>query len=78
VFAVDAYDAAQVLDTAFGKGTTGPDVITGLKSITTVNSPRGPWTFSPGHGPQQAYYLRQVKDVNGTLVNAVIKELSAP
>jgi branched-chain amino acid transport system substrate-binding protein len=78
VFAVDAYDAAQVLDTAFAKGTTGPEVIAGLKSITTVNSPRGPWTFSPGHGPQQAYYLREVKDVNGSLVNAVIKELSTP
>lgn len=77
VYAVQAYDAARVLDQALTSGTTGPQVVEGLKRITQVESPRGTWTFTAGHGPVQKYYLREVtKGADGALVNKVVRELN--
>jgi len=75
VYAVQAYDAAQALDQAFGSGITGPDVIEGLQSIDTIDSPRGEFGFDEGHGPEQTYYLRRVEQGDAGLVNAVVEEL---
>jgi branched-chain amino acid transport system substrate-binding protein len=75
VYAVQAYDAAQVLDQAFAKGTSGPEVIEGLKAIDTVDSPRGAWSFGEGNGPEQTYYLRRVEKVDGKLANVIVREL---
>lgn len=76
VYAVQAYDAAAVLDEALKTGVTGPQVVEGLKGITEVDSPRGTWTFSEGHGPEQTYYLREVaKDPDDALINEVVREL---
>jgi branched-chain amino acid transport system substrate-binding protein len=77
-FSVAAYDAAAVLDKALVKGTTGAQIIDGLKSVGKVDSPRGPWSFSPKHGPVQTYYLRTVVKKDGRLVNAVDKALTTP
>lgn len=77
VYAVQAYDAARVLDEALTTGTSGQQVVEGLKKITEVESPRGTWTFSDGHGPVQKYYLREVTEgSDGVLVNEVLRELS--
>lgn len=78
VYSVQAYDAAAVLDEALAKGTSGEQIVAGLKAIDTVDSPRGAWSFSEKHGPEQTYYLRTVEDEGGTLVNAVNGELTKP
>ncbi len=75
VYAVQAYDAAQVLDQALEGGTEGPDVVKALQGIESVDSPRGEWSFDDGHGPEQTYYLRRVEQGSGGLVNRVVEEL---
>jgi branched-chain amino acid transport system substrate-binding protein len=75
VYAVQAYDAAQALDQAFENGTEGPEVVEGLQSIESIDSPRGEFSFGEGHGPVQTYYLRRVEQGEGGLANAVVKEL---
>jgi branched-chain amino acid transport system substrate-binding protein len=77
VYAVQAYDAAQVLDQAFEQGVDGPAVVEGLQAVESVDSPRGEWSFDEGHGPQQTYYLRRVEQGDGGLVNAVVEKLKA-
>jgi branched-chain amino acid transport system substrate-binding protein len=77
VYAVQTYDAAHVLDLALKTGTAGPDVVKGLQGVTSVDSPRGTWSFDAGHGPQQTYYLRRVDQGTGGLVNTVVSPLSA-
>lgn len=76
VYAVQAYDAAQVLDKALTKGTDGPSIIAGLASVGRIDSPRGSFSFDSKHGPAQTYYLREVKNVGGTYVNVVLGKLS--
>ena len=76
VYAVQAYDAAQALDQAFENGTDGPEVVEGLQGIDSVDSPRGEFGFTDGHGPDQTYYLRRVEKKDGGLVNVVVKELT--
>ncbi len=78
VYAVQAYDAAQVLDMALAKGVSGEQIVAGLKAVTSVDSPRGTWRFSEGHGPKQAYYLRTTQTAGGGLVNAVTGTLASP
>ncbi len=76
VYAVQAYDAAAVLDQALAKGTTGDAVVEGLKGIGEIDSPRGPWRFNDGHGPDQTYYLRETRRQGGRIVNAVVQPLT--
>ncbi|MFW3168660.1 ABC transporter substrate-binding protein [Geodermatophilus sp. CPCC 206100] len=76
-YAVQAYDAANVLARALEEaGDTGgeavSDALGGLGEID--DSPRGPWSFT-NQTPEQAVYLREVVDENGTLVNSVVEEL---
>lgn len=77
VYAVQAYDAAQALDQAFETGVEGPEVVEGLQAIDTIDSPRGEFSFTEGHGPDQTYYLRRVEQSEGGLVNVVVEELTA-
>jgi branched-chain amino acid transport system substrate-binding protein len=77
-FAVAAYDAAAVLDKALVSGTSGAQIVQGLKNVKTVDSPRGSWSFSDKHGPLQTYYLRTVTKKGDHLVNAVNRELTTP
>lgn len=77
-FAVQAYDAAYVLDEAIGRldgRITGKRLVAALGRIGTIDSPRGEWRFSDGHNPDQNYYLREVREVDGVLVNAVLEDL---
>jgi branched-chain amino acid transport system substrate-binding protein len=76
VYAVQAYDAAAVLDQALAKGTTGDAIVQGLRGIGEIDSPRGPWRFNEGHGPDQVYYLRTTEQREGRIVNAVVQPLT--
>ncbi|MGY1641852.1 ABC transporter substrate-binding protein [Geodermatophilus sp. SYSU D00703] len=76
-YAVQAYDAANVLARALEEagGTGGEALSEALGGVGEVeDSPRGPWSFT-GQTPEQAVYLREVVDENGTLVNSVVEEL---
>ncbi|WP_433462176.1 ABC transporter substrate-binding protein [Spirillospora sp. CA-128828] len=75
VFAVQAYDAAAVLDKALASGTGGDELVKALGGVGTIDSPRGQWTFDGDHNVQQKYYLREVKANGGTYVNAIIGDL---
>jgi branched-chain amino acid transport system substrate-binding protein len=76
VFSVAAYDAAQVLDRALANATTGPQIVAALARLGDIDSPRGTWRLSPTHNPTQRYYLREVRQQNGALVNAVLQTLN--
>jgi branched-chain amino acid transport system substrate-binding protein len=76
VYAVQAYDAAQVLDQALEGGLEGPEVVEALQGLGAIDSPRGEWSFTEGHGPDQTYYLRRVEQGEGGLVNTVVDELT--
>ena len=76
VYAVQAYDAAAVLDRALAKGTGGDAIVEGLRGIGEIDSPRGPWRFDDGHGPDQIYYLRTTEEQEGKIVNAVVRPLT--
>lgn len=78
VFAVQAYDAGAVLDKALTKGTSGDQIVAGLKGVGKVDSPRGTWSFSDKHGPVQTYYLRTVTGKGTALFNAVDRALTTP
>jgi branched-chain amino acid transport system substrate-binding protein len=78
VYAVQAYDAAAVLDQALAKGATGEAIVEGLKGVGEVDSPRGPWRFTDGHGPDQVYYLRVAVRRGGRIVNAIVEPLGGP
>jgi branched-chain amino acid transport system substrate-binding protein len=76
VYAVQAWDAAAVLDQALAKGATGDAIVEGLEGVGEVDSPRGPWRFTDGHGPDQVYYLRETREQGGEIVNAIVEPLS--
>ena len=76
-FAVQTWDAANVLNRALRTGTAldGDALATALVGIGTVDdSPRGPWTFE-NQTPRQNIYLRRVENTGGTLANAVVQDL---
>jgi branched-chain amino acid transport system substrate-binding protein len=76
-FAVQTFDAANVLNRALGTATAldGDAIGAALGQVGTIDdSPRGPWTFE-NQTPRQNIYLRRVENVGGTLVNAVVEDL---
>jgi branched-chain amino acid transport system substrate-binding protein len=76
VYAVQAYDAAAVLDQALAKGTNGDAIVEGLRGIGQIDSPRGAWRFNDGQGPDQVYYLRETDRRDGRIVNAIVEPLT--
>ncbi|TPQ18152.1 ABC transporter substrate-binding protein [Streptomyces sporangiiformans] len=76
-YAVQAYDAAAVLDKALAKasGDSGEDLVKALGGVGSIDSPRGAWKFDADHNPQQQFYLREVRADEGPAVNAVVREL---
>ncbi|SEH00193.1 branched-chain amino acid transport system substrate-binding protein [Nonomuraea solani] len=77
VYAVQAYDAAAVLDKALAKapGGSGEELVKALGGVGPIDSPRGQWSFDADHDAQQKYYLREVRSSGGAVVNAVVSEL---
>lgn len=77
-YAVQAYDAAAVLDAALADVdgvVSGRALIAALPKIGEIDSPRGTWRFSPRRNPEQHWYLRQVRREGGGFVNAVLDDL---
>lgn len=79
VYSVQMYDAAAVLDKALesADGTNGAAIAAALKGVGDIDSPRGTWRFNANHDPDQPYWLREVREVDGKRVNAVVAELTA-
>lgn len=79
VYAVQGYDTAAVLDKALANAPSGSgdELVKALGGVGAVDSPRGSWSFDADHDPQQTYYLREVRSSGGSIVNAVVGELSA-
>ncbi|MGH3712509.1 MAG: ABC transporter substrate-binding protein [Micromonosporaceae bacterium] len=78
VYAVQAYDAAAVLDKALAtaSGDDGKALVEALGKVGPIDSPRGQWRFDGSHDPEQPYYLREVRGSGSAVVNAVIRELT--
>jgi branched-chain amino acid transport system substrate-binding protein len=79
-FVVQSYDAAQLIDQALtevdGDTSDVEAVSEALAGVGTIDSPRGTFEMdSETHNPVQMFYLRDVKDVGGQLVNEVVEEL---
>jgi branched-chain amino acid transport system substrate-binding protein len=49
--------------------------VAALGRIGGIDSPRGEWRFADSRNPEQPFYLREVQEVEGELVNAVVEEL---
>lgn len=78
VYAMSAYDAVAAVAAALevAESTDGQGIADALGKVGEFkDSPRGPWSFDENHDPDQAFYLREVQDVNGTLENVVLQEL---
>lgn len=77
VYAVQTWDAANVLDRALrtSAGLQGDALSTALGKVGTIDdSPRGPWSFD-GQSPKQNFYLRKVEKHGATYVNVVVQDL---
>ncbi|WP_288008784.1 ABC transporter substrate-binding protein [Kyrpidia sp.] len=88
IFAVDGYDAAQVIDLAITKAgsTRSDDLIKVLKGIS-FNSPRGPVTIDPKtNNPIENFYVAKnvkldgkiVPQVSQTIPNVTMPETPSP
>lgn len=79
-YAVSAYDAAQILDSAIAliadEAVTPQAVNQRITSVGQVVSPRGNWGFTQARTPQQKWYLRQIRMDGPVLSNVLISELS--
>ena len=79
-YAVSAYDAAQVLDSAItlivDEAITAVNVNQKIANVGQVVSPRGNWQFTQARAPQQKWYLRQIRMDGPVLANVLVSELS--
>ena len=81
VYAVQGYDAAQVLAAglkAVGGDISKRDQLTAAMRKVTVDSPRGKFTISPAGNPVQDVFLREVKGNNNEFRSVAVKGLSDP
>jgi branched-chain amino acid transport system substrate-binding protein len=81
VYAVQGYDAAQLLATGLKavSGDTGKrdQMLLAMRSAA-IDSPRGKFTLSPAHNPIQDIYLREVKGNYNEVKNVAVKALADP
>ena len=76
-FAMQIWDAANVLDRALAESAdlSGDAIFEALGGLGEIDdSPRGPWSFN-GQTPEQNFYLREVVDSDGVLINSVLEDL---
>ena len=81
VYAVQGYDAAQILAAGLNavKGDlTKRDALTSAMRKTVVDSPRGKFTISKAGNPVQDIYLREVKGNNNEYRGVAVKALADP
>ena len=81
VYAVQGYDAAQLLNTGLVavKGDVGKrgELVAAMEAAK-IDSPRGPFTLSKAHNPVQDIYLRKVEGKENKVVSVAIKGLTDP
>jgi len=81
VFAVQGYDAAQLLDAGLlavgGDAGKRAELIKAMESAR-IDSPRGSFVLSKAHNPVQDIYLRKVEGGKNKLVDVAIKGLADP
>ncbi|ROR32466.1 ABC transporter substrate-binding protein [Inmirania thermothiophila] len=81
VYAVQGYDAGSLLVQGMAAvgGDTGAraELIRAMES-TTIDSPRGPFTFSKAHNPIQDIYLREVQNGENRVLRIVAPRLEDP
>jgi branched-chain amino acid transport system substrate-binding protein len=81
VYAVQGYDAAQLLDTGLeavkGDISKQPEMIKTMEAAK-IDSPRGQFTLSKAHNPIQDIYLRKVEGLNNKIVEVAVKALADP
>ncbi len=81
IYAVQGYDAGQLI--AHGINALGGDIsdrkalIKAMES-STIDSPRGQFTFSKAHNPVQDIYLRKVEHGENVVMNIAAKSLEDP
>jgi branched-chain amino acid transport system substrate-binding protein len=81
VYAVQGYDAAQMLATglAAAKGdASAVDEFAAAIRAATIDSPRGPFTVSPSHNPIQTIWLREAKNGANRVIGAAAEALADP
>lgn len=81
VYSVQGYDAAQLLavglEAVSGDTSRRSDMYAAM-TAATIDSPRGPFTFSKSNNPIQAMYLRQVQDQQNKVIGIATKALEDP
>jgi len=81
VFAVQGYDAGQLLVAGFAavKGDTSKrkELIAAMENAK-IDSPRGPMTLSKAHNPVQDMYLRKVEGKENKVIGIAVKALADP
>ena len=81
VFAVQGYDAAQLLDAGLiaVKGDTGKRAaLIKAMEAARIDSPRGPFVLSKAHNPVQDFYIRKVEGTDNKVIGMAIKGLADP
>jgi len=81
VYAVQGYDAAQLLGTGLAavKGDFKQrDALQAAMNKAVIDSPRGKFRLSPQHNPVQDMYLREVKGNNNEFEGVAVRALSDP
>lgn len=81
VYAVQGYDAAQLL--AVGLGATRGDASAEKELVVAmekarIDSPRGSFTFSPSHNPVQNIYLREARGGENRVIGVAAENLADP
>ncbi|SIP96910.1 amino acid/amide ABC transporter substrate-binding protein, HAAT family [Aromatoleum tolulyticum] len=81
VYAVQGYDAAQMLKTGLDSlkgGKFDKDAVAKAMETAKIDSPRGAFTLSKAHNPVQDIYLRKVEGRDNKLVGVAEKGLADP
>ncbi|WP_246262106.1 ABC transporter substrate-binding protein [Aromatoleum evansii] len=81
VYAVQGYDAAQMLKTGLDSlkgGKFDKDAVIKAMETAKIDSPRGAFTLSKAHNPVQDIYLRKVEGRDNKLVGVAEKALADP
>jgi branched-chain amino acid transport system substrate-binding protein len=81
VYAVQGYDTGQLLVSALtavkGDVHARKELVAAMEK-TTIDSPRGKFTFSKAHNPVQDFYLRKVVGTENKFVSVAVHALSDP
>ncbi len=81
VFAVQGYDAAQLLDAGVtavrGDMSRRADLVKAMETAR-IDSPRGPFVLSKAHNPVQDMYVRRVEGTDNKVIGIAIKGLADP